>query len=194
MKFHTAIAGLTTLLTLTACSGGDNTNVQTGGNNSSKPFYSSYSTSEFSIDVPEEWELINDFNGKYPEEIQIAFRSNMQEPDYSTNVAVFREDNPEKLTNMDYSQLKLKEHKKSLINYSLLGQEEVTLQVSGGESKSFINTIEGQNSFSGPTLTFQQTYLTRGGDAWTVTASYSNDVDAYDIELIDHMLKSFTLK
>ena len=60
-------------------------------------------------------------------------------------------------------------------------------------SNSVINTFEGKNEASEPTLIFMQTYLTKGDQAWTATASYQEGEDPFVVQALETMLKSFTV-
>lgn len=161
---------------------------------SDKAYFYEYITAEFTINAPDSWEKITSFTEEYPDEIRVAFRNNLKDSSFTTNVTVIREDNTSSLGNADWAQNKLNSHVETILNYQLISQEELALSVAGATSASLLNTFTGKNKTSGPTLNFMQTYLTKGDRAWTVTASYSPDEDPFVIEKLDTMLRSFTLK
>lgn len=186
------ISFLTLALLLPACGGGGS---ETTTGDSDQIFYHSYKTAEFEIDVPDDWETINSFTSDYPESIRIAFRNNIKEGDYVANLTIFKEENPKSQLNTDLSQEYLKKHAESLVNYKLLEQEEISLQVLGSPSQTILNTFEGKNDTRENTITFKQTYAAEGDTTWLITASYyAPTEDEFVIERLETMIKSFTVQ
>lgn len=181
---------LSLILVLSACGSSEET--QTG--NSDEPYFYNYRTAEFSMDVPDTWELINAFDSTYPEEVRAIFRNNLRDLSFVANVSVIREENTKNLSNFDFAQNKLAEHANTLINYRLISQEEIVLDVPGGESQTLLTHFEGQNELTGPKLLFEQIYLVSGDETWTTTASYSPNEDEFVLERMNTMLRSFTLR
>lgn len=157
-------------------------------------YYYTYKTAEFTIDAPENWERINTFTSEYPDNIRVAFRNNVKDSNFVANLTVIRDNNEKSLTNMDYAQKKLSDHAATLIDYTLISQEELTMDIAGASSKTLLNTFSGKNETSAQTLDFMQLYLTKGDNAWTVTATYRPDEDLFVIQKLDTMLRSFAVK
>ncbi len=153
-----------------------------------------YSTAEFAIQVPNEWETVNAFTSEYPESVRVAFRDNLKDGDFTANVVVTRENNGKSLTSMDFAQKTLGIHGETLISYRLISQENLELGMNGGASATVLNTFEGKKEADAATLNFQQVYLTKGEQAWTVTASYLPNEDEFTVARMETMLKSFRLK
>lgn len=175
-----------------ACGGSDSaTDGET--EDSDQVFYFRYKTAEFEMDVPDTWEIIDAFTSEYPEDLRVAFKDNVQDSIFTPNVTVLREDNTQSDTSYDFAQRKLADHEETLINYSLVSQEVINLEVDGAESKTMLSTFEGKNDTSGPKLTFVQVTLTKGQKAFTATASYRSGEDEFTVEELDTMLRSFTL-
>lgn len=187
-----AILLLTLTLALTGCFSTEGPEGSTEG--SDETYYYTYKTAEYTIEAPESWEKITSFTSEYPDEIRVAFRNNVKDSDFVANLTVIREDNEKSLSNMDYAQKKLNDHAETLIDYTLVSQEELTLEVSGGNSKTLLNTFTGKNDTSSQTLNFVQVYLTKGDTAWTATGTYRTEEDPFVIQRLDTMLRSFTLK
>lgn len=182
-------------LLLTSCGSDTSTSTTDSSTGTSdQSYFYQYITAEFTIDAPEEWEKINEFSSDYPEEIRVAFRNNIKDSDFTANVTVIREDNTSSLTNADWAQKKLNSHAETVLNYQLISQEQLDLTVSSAASTTLLNTFTGKNETDGPSLTFMQTYLTKGDKAWTITATYSPDEDPFVIQKMDTMLRSFALK
>lgn len=180
-------------LFLNACGGSDNTSTDGESTESDQVFYFNYKTAEFSVDVPDTWEIIDSFTSEYPDDLRVAFKNNVQDSIFTANVTVLREDNTESDTSYDFAQRKLADHEKTLINYSLVSQEVISLQVDGADSKTMLSTFEGKNDTSSPKLTFMQITLTKGQKAFTATASYRTGEDELTVEELDTILRSFTL-
>ena len=178
-------------IVLTSC-GGTSEVVTT---DSSEIFYHTYRTAEYEIDVPDDWETITAFSSEYPDNIRIAFRDNIKEGDFIANVTVFKEENEKLRLNADISQKYLSDHADTLINYKLISQEEVILDLLGAASQSILNSYEGKNDTKDPTITYIQTYLAEGDYIWVVTASYyAPTEDEFNLERMETMLKSFTVR
>ncbi|MBU0981345.1 hypothetical protein KKC94_01505 [Patescibacteria group bacterium] len=180
---------LTATLIFSACGGG-----KSNVSSEDEPYFYTYKTSEFTIAAPDTWDTQTAFTSDYPDSLRVAFKNNIKESDFVANVTVIREDNKNDFTNFDYSQEKLDSHSDSLLNFKLLSQEEVKLYVGSSESSTYLNTFQGKNTSSGPTLEFMQVNLTKGSHAWTVTATYMPEEDDFVIERMDKMLKSFALR
>ncbi len=179
-------------LFLAACGGSD---TATDGETveSDGPFYFSYKTAEFDMEVPDEWEIVDSFTSEYPDDLRVAFKNNIKDSIFTANVTVLREENTHGDTSYDFAQRKLADHEETLLNYALLSQEVINLLVDGAESKTILSTFEGKNDTSGPSLEFMQVTLTKGEKAWTVTATYRSGEDEFTLEEMNHMLNSFTL-
>lgn len=183
---------LFTTLLLTSCGG---TTVGDGSLNDSETYrFVDYKTSDFLIEKPEDWETINSFTSEYPEGIRVAFRDNLKDGDFVANVTVIREDNPDNLTSFDLMQEKLGEHEDHLLEYQLLSEEELTLSVGGGESKTTLFTFTGKNESTNEKLEFMQVALAKSDQAYIVTATYDPEEDEFTIDRMLTMLKSFQLR
>lgn len=170
------------------------TSCNSSGGSGDEPLFYTYETGDFSMDIPDTWEIVTAFNSSYPDGIQIAFKNNVKTGDFVANVNIINERNAKNLTNADLSQRKLKDNAGTLINYKLEESEEIYLKLGTGKSSTFLNTFTGKNEEAGYTFKFIQTYLANGNDAWIITATYVLEEDEFVIERMDKMLRSFTLK
>ena len=137
---------------------------------------------------------MDSFTSEYPDGLKVAFRNNVKDSIFTANLTILKEDNTNSDTSYDFAQKKLADHEDTLLNYTLLDQEGITLLVAGAESNTILSTFEGKNETSGPTLDFMQTNLTKNDNAWTVTASYRPGEDEFTVEELDTMLRSFNLR
>lgn len=158
------------------------------------PLFYTYETSDYQIDIPDTWEIITDFDSSYTNGIEIAFRNNLKDQKFIANVNIIHERSKKSVTNADVSQEKLKDNSGTLINYNLDSQSEINLQVGSTDTSTFFNKFSGKNKSDGYTFNFMQTYLTKGGEVWIVTATNLTDEDDFVIERMDKMLKTFALK
>lgn len=184
---------LFSVLLLASC-GGTNTDGEGSTSDSDTYRFVEYKTSDFILQKPEDWETINSFTSEYPDGIRAAFRDNLKDGDFVANVTVIREDNPDTLTSFDVMQEKLAEHSDHLLGYTLISEEQVTLSIGGGESKTTLFTFTGKNESTSETLEFMQLALAKSDQAYIVTASYDPQEDEFTIERMLTMLKSFELR
>lgn len=182
----------TPLLLLASCGGTTVGDATTSDSDTYR--FVDYKTSDFIIQKPEDWESINSFTSEYPDGIRAAFRDNLKDGDFVANVTVIREDNPENLTSFDAMQKKLGEHQDHLLDYTLVSEEELTLSVGGGESKTTLFTFTGKNESTSEELEFMQMALAKGDLAYIVTASYDPQEDEFTVDRMLTMLKSFELR
>lgn len=183
---------LSITLLLTAC--GSSSSDSGSSSSSDTVRYVEYKTAEFLIDVPEDWETVNSFDSSYPDNIRVAFKDNVKDGDFVANLTVIREANDELLTSFDVIQDKLSEHRDHLLNYELLSEEELTLSIGGGDSKTTLFTFSGKNDTTSETLNFMQLALAKTDRTYIVTATYSPNEDEFVIERLETMLKSFELR
>ncbi|QQR55172.1 hypothetical protein IPG41_01235 [Candidatus Peregrinibacteria bacterium] len=189
-KFTVFLLNLSLLLA--SCNGSDSGSDD--GSNGDTYRFVEYKASDFLIDKPEDWETVNSFTSEYPDGIRVAFRDNLKDGDFVANVTVIREANEDNLTSFDVLQEKLSEHEDHLLDYTLLTQEELTLSVGGGESKTTLFTFSGKNESSSEPLQFMQLALAKGEQAYIVTATYDPREDEFTVERMLTMLKSFELR
>lgn len=193
MKKLLTLTLLSTLF-LSACFGGGDSTAGDSVSAGEEAYFITYKSADFEMQVPEGWERITAFTSEYPEELRVLFRNNIIESDFVANVSVMREDNFEAITTNDFAQKKLADHKATLINYRLLSQEDIKLDVGTGTVGTTINTFQGKNDSSTPNLNFMQVYALKGERAWTITATFEPNEDEFTIERMHSMLSSFTLK
>lgn len=158
------------------------------------PLFYTYETSDYQMDIPDTWEIINNFDSSYPSGIEIAFRNNIKDQKFIANVNIIHEKSQKSLSNADISQEKLKDNSGTLINYSLDSQSEIDLKIGSSDTATFLNKFSGKNKSDGYTFNFMQTYLTKGEDVWIVTATNLTDEDEFVVERMEAMLKTFALK
>lgn len=155
-----------------------------------EPRYHDYVTNDFRMSVSDDWTTLNNFDSSYPNGLRVAFKDNIKDTDFVANVTVFEDEMEKSLTNEDISQNKLKDNSETLLEYQLISQEEITLD----GNTTYLNIFEGKNSAESENYRFMQTYITKGNNAWIVTATYVPTEDEFTIERMETMLKSFNLK
>ncbi|MBU1019384.1 MAG: hypothetical protein ABII07_04005 [Patescibacteria group bacterium] len=176
------------LLLLTGCLG----NV-TPEENTDNPLYYKYSGATYSIEVPNDWEVISQFTSDYPSNTLVAFKNNLKDQDFIANVNIVANTLGKGLGNGDYAIEMLKYHEGTLIDYKLLEQQEVEVIVAGQSIPTYLNYFEGRNSVSSDLLRFLQVYVVSENFGYIATATFLPDEDEFIFENCKHMVKSLAV-
>jgi len=182
------IALIALLIAFSGC-GNENNTPEQGEN----PSYYVYSTTSFSIDVPNDWEVISQFTSDYPTNTLIAFRNNIKEQDFIANVNVVGNDVGD-TNNGDYAIEMLKKHSETLIDYKLLEQKEIEIFIGGQLTPAYRNYFEGRNSPDTDIIKFIQVYAVKDGIGYIATASFLPNEDEFVIDTCVDMVESLEIK
>lgn len=174
------------LMTLSGCFG------ENGTENGALPietmeFFRVVESSEFRLQVPEDWETIQEFTSDYPENTIVAFRNNIHDHSFLANLNITKNSVPKGTTTQDYALKLIEIISGQLINFQTLNKEETTININGEAVKTIRFEFKGTNDRTTPTRHFIQIYGVKGTAAYILTASY----DDKDSELaIDQVTKS----
>ena len=80
------------LLTLTGCSGGGDSDSENVDPTKKIAFYTPVEAEDFFMQVPEGWDVIEQFTSNYPPNTVVAFRNNVKDNDFIANINVVRND------------------------------------------------------------------------------------------------------
>ena len=185
------LALFTLILLTTGCLGGGDEEPQGDTEN---PLYYTYSTSTFSLEVPNDWEVISQFTSDYPENTLVAFRNNLKEKDFLANVNIVANTLEDDLNNGDYGLEMLQYHEETLIDYKLIEQQEIDIKINGQTTPTYLNYFEGRNNTSSDVLRFVQVYAIDGSIGYIATGSFLPDEDEFAIDNCVHMVKSLAVK
>ncbi|HAU39369.1 MAG: hypothetical protein UV80_C0014G0005 [Candidatus Peregrinibacteria bacterium GW2011_GWF2_43_17] len=186
MKKILALVAL--LIAFSGCS-----NEETTPEQGTNPTYYVYSTNSFSLEVPNDWEVISQFTSDYPTNTLVAFRNNIKEQDFLANVNIVGNTVGE-ISNGDYAIEMLKKHSETLIDYTLLEQKEVEIFVGGQLTPAYRNYFEGRNSPDTNTLKFIQVYAVKDGIGYIATASFLPNEDTFVTDTCVNMVESLEIK
>lgn len=157
-------------------------------------FYRLVESSEFSIQVPEDWETIQYFPSSYPDNTAVAFRNNIQDNDFVANINVVRNTVPEGTLSRDYALESFDNISSQLLNFELLSEEEATIFVGLEGQDSFIYEFKGTNDPTIEPHRFVQFYGVSGTNGYIVTGSYDITDTELAIDQIRQSIPTFMLK
>lgn len=177
------------LIAFSGCGNSNEDSTQQGTN----PSYYVYSTSAFSLEVPNDWEVISQFTSDYPTNTLVAFRNNIKEQDFIANVNVVGNDIGD-TSNGDYAIKMLQKHAETLIDYKLIEQKEIEIFIGGQLTPAYRNYFEGRNSPDTDILQFIQVYAVKDGIGYIATASFLPTEDEFVIDNCVHMVESLEIK
>ncbi|EKD63563.1 MAG: hypothetical protein ACD_51C00257G0001 [uncultured bacterium] len=100
----------------------------------------------------------------------------------------------EDISNGDYALEMLQFHSESLIDYKLLEQQEIEIEIDGQPTPTYLNYFEGRNSTTSDLLKFVQVYGVEDGFGFIATGSFLPDEDEFAIDNCVYMVKSLELK
>ncbi len=157
------------------------------------PTYYVYSTNAFSLEVPNDWEVISQFTSDYPTNTLVAFRNNIKEQDFLANINIIG-NNVGEISNGDYAIEMLNKHSETLIDYQLLEQKEIEIFVEGQLTPAYRNYFEGRNSTDTDILRFIQVYAVKDSIGYIATASFLPNEDEFVIDTCASMVESLEIK
>lgn len=150
-KFIIVIIGISILLT--GCFGGSDDSKK---EEKKIEGFHKYSTEEFSLQVPDEWETLTPLNfpSDIPKNTLVAFRNNLRNPKFTANVVIVKNELSQEISITDYSKAQHQKLKEQLYNVNELKLEENKIIVEGKETedselKRFIqvSAIKGKNAY-----------------------------------------------
>lgn len=178
---------LSSLLLFTAC--GSDTPEAAEENAGWKTFEGS----SFSMKYPQDWEVLEkkDFTSNVPASTVVAFKNNIKDDIFTTNLNITMNEVDEKLTAEDYAKSTKSKLKDSLVGFTEVKSEPLTL---GEELPAYILEFEGKKSSADPILKFRQIFVTKNGVGYTINAAYHQNEDESVVNFLNEMINSFSLK
>lgn len=157
------------------------------------PFYRIVKSDDFALQVPEDWETIQEFSSDYPTNTVVAFRNNIEDHDFIANVNIVDNEVEEGTTSSEYALAMIETLESQLLNYQQNAQEEITLWVGETEVSTYLTEFEGTNDGGKPVRQFIQLYAVNGAKAFIVTGTYDADDTELAIDQVKQTVKSFRL-
>lgn len=160
------------------------------------PGYTIYDSSEFSLQVPDEWEVLTPVNFKSdtPANTLVAFRSNVRNPKFTANVAIVRNELAAEISTYDYARGLYQKVSDDLMEFKSLALGENKIYVSGIERDSLFIYIEGRTSADADIKRFMQISGVNGKNAYIITGSFLPGENEDTINKVEKMVKSFKIK
>ncbi len=184
---------LLALLVLPGCLGGD------GGETSVDPtqkiaFYTPIEAEDFFMQVPEEWEVIEQFSSSYPSNTVVAFRNNIKDNPFLANINVVRNEVAEGTLSGDYALQMAESIAQQMKNFKELNKEKIELTTPTEVVTSYIFEFQGTNDTAATDRRFIQMYGIKGTKAYIVTGTYDPEDDELAMDQVKKSVRSFGLR
>ncbi|MFH1533860.1 MAG: hypothetical protein ABID64_02925 [Nitrospirota bacterium] len=155
-----------------------------------------YSTSNFSILAPQDWETIeeSDFTSSVPAETIVVFRNNVKSEIFTANVNISAAEVNETISSSDLAVSSRTKAKNSLVSFEEISLTNVEVPFGEVFMPGARLVFTGKKSASDPIIYFDQIYVVDGGLGFIVTASSLLEEDETVVNYLDRMLNSFALK
>jgi len=187
LKNSLIIIALSALL-LTGCFG------PTGPALDGKVSGNTYSTSDFELTLPQDWEVTDDFSTNYPENTIVAVSNHVKESNFVANVNVTYEMKEGGIELSNYASNLLDLHRSTLSNFKEISRENLPITVHGNSATSILNVFEGSHKSDSPLLRFYQTYGYKGDVIYTITGTHSISDERFAKEKVENTVRSFEIK
>lgn len=193
LKVSKILFPLASLLLFSGCFGGND------GGQSADPtqkiaFYDPVEAEDFFMQVPEEWETIEQFTSNYPGNTVVAFRNNVKENDFLANINVVRNEVPEGTLTADYALQMFESLRQQMKNFKELNKNGVQIDSPTGSIASYIFEFQGTNDTATPDRNFIQIYGIKGLKAYIVTGTYDPGDTELAIDQVKKSIQSFGLR
>lgn len=178
-------------LMLLGCSGNED-----AGNGIDTAGKKTYQTANFSINYPQDWEIIekNKFSSSVPKDIVVGFRSNIKNEIFTANVNIGVSILDQDLSSKDFGISTMAKASHRLIEFSELSAIQDSVNSTNGLLDAYVVQFEGKKTPSDPLVHFTQLFASSNGVVYTLTSAYLPDEDEMIVKQGVEMLNSFTLK
>ena len=151
-----------------------------------------YETTDFSVTIPSEWEIIEkaNFTSNVPPETVVAFRSNIKSDAFTANVNVAAKTLEEGVTLDDFAKGNYKNAQNSLVEFTEVLSDKQTIS----NVEVYISEYEGKLSPADSIVHFRQLALVDGNTGYLITGGFLPNEDETVVKNVDEMLNSFRLK
>lgn len=190
------IIGLSTftVLVLSACSFGGNTNPKVTVDEKSRRIDDS--AYAFNVIIPREWDIIEkkDFTKEVPANTEIAFRNNIKNEDFTANVSILKNPLQKTRETLEYAKQVIAAEKTGLYNYKEIKRDTYQISIANNKADTYITYFEGAQNPTDDVVKYVQTYAVQGNNAYVVTGSYSTKESDTNAKVVEAIIKSFSLK
>ncbi len=190
-KFSVYFLTLTLLLSLGGCFNfGEEENPAT-----SEEGYTTYKTDNFSISVPEKWEVINqdEFTSDVPEVTEVVFRNNVKNETFTANVNIVSKKLQVPVSTLEYAKMVINRQSSGLVGYNELAKETSSLTVGDAQAETLLNRFEAKKTADDNTVRYIQTYGVKGDTGFIITGAVSPGESESVLQTVEKIVKSFRL-
>jgi len=163
--------------------------------------FHAYSTGEFSMQIPDEWEILTPekFQSNVPKNTLIAFRNNIKDEKFTANVVVIKNElqQEQEISTLDYAKSLRQKVSQDLSAYGEVAVEQVKVFVGGKENETVFLYVLGREQPDSELKKFIQISAVKGKTAYIAIGSMLPTENETNITLTDKivtMIKSFELK
>lgn len=187
---------LLALLILPGCFGRESGDGSSGSGDPTKKiaFYTPVEAEDFFMQIPEEWEVIEQFTSNYPPNTVVAFRNNVKDNDFLANINVVRNEVVEGTLTADYALQMAESLRQQMKNFAELEKTSTTLASPTGPIPSYVFEFQGTNDTATLDRRFIQTYGIKGTKAYIVTGTYDPEDAELAIDQVKKSVRSFGLR
>lgn len=153
-----------------------------------------YISSDFAITLPQDWEVVEDFDKTYPDNTVVAVRNHVKNSDFVANVNVTYSKIDAEIDVRRFAEQMLETHSTTLTNFREIGRSDFPITVKGAEANSVLNVFEGRQGPDAPMLRFLQTYGYKGSTVYIVTGAYGLNEEMFAREKVENTLRSLEIR
>ena len=150
--------------------------------------FHAYATDEFKLQIPDEWEVLTPVNFKSdtPKNTLVAFRNNIRNEKFTSNVAIIKNELTADISTLDYAKNLLQKVKNEIFEFK-------EVQVSDHADGLFIY-FEGKEVPTGDLKRFVQVAGVKGKTAYIAIGAFLTSDSEDTAKKIEEMIKSFEVK
>lgn len=151
---------------------------------------------EFTMRIPREWDVIEakDFTADVPPETTMVVRNNVKNEDFTANVNIIRRSLQTTKETLEYAKEVINRQKSGLLNYKETKRDVSKMKIGDKTVDSYVVTFEGKKDAESDLVRFVQTYAVKGNMGYIVTGSYSLKESGDNMNTVEEIVKSFSLK
>jgi hypothetical protein len=193
MKLKLLTLSLISIISLTACGGGDEAETDTSNNGD----LNVYDHSNFTVGFPTDWEVKEpaDFPSNVPDSTIVSFQNKIKDEIFTANVNVSITNLSEAISSKDLAISTLAKAKNSLLAYSEISREEVNLTLNEEVVlDTYIIEFEGKKTSIEEIIRFKQIYYSHNNIGVVATGAYLPSSEETIVNQVDEMLNSLALK
>lgn len=160
--------------------------------------FHSYSTGEFSMQIPDEWEVVTPekFQSNIPQNTLIAFRNNVKNEKFTANVVVIKNDllQEQEISSLDYAKSLHQKMSQDLSGYVEIAIEQMKNFLDNKENETVFLYIAGREQPESEMKKFMQISAVKGKTAYIALGAALENENEDAMKKIETMVKSFEIK